>query len=135
MVEVAADRERVYVLDASALLAMLREEPGGEIVEAVIENSLLCAVNWSEVVQKAIAYDLDAEAIRADLEALGLQIVPFTAEDAETAAELWRVTHTHGLSLGDRACLALAGRQKLPALTADRAWGGLPIDLSIECLR
>ncbi len=76
------------------------------------------------------------EGLREDMEALGLLIVPFGFEDAERAAALWSKTTQAGLSLGDRACLALASRLSLPVLTADRAWSSLQdLDISVRVIR
>ncbi len=110
------------VLDASALLAMLHEEPGGDEVEARISEAAISSVNWSEVVQKSLTRGVDVEGMREDLEALGLSIHPFDADDAEAAAELLKKTKEHGLSLADGACLTLAGRHAVEALTTDRVW-------------
>lgn len=129
------DRGTAFVLDASALLAMLQDEPGGEMVEVVLENSVISAVNWSEVVQKARSRGVDTEGFRPEVEALGLTIVPFTSEDGDTAARLWDHTRAAGLSLGDRACLALARRLGIPALTTDRAWSKVPLPVEVELLR
>jgi ribonuclease VapC len=119
-----------YVVDASALLALLHSEPGAEVVEEAVEQAAISTVNWSEVCQRWLAHGVDVSDLRADIEALGLEIVPFTVGDAEQAAELWKATRHLGLSLGDRACLGLARRLGRPALTADRAW--LDTDLGIE---
>lgn len=118
------------VLDASAVLALLHSEPGADVVEEALDHAAISTVNWSEVYQRWIAHDVDVSDLRADTEALGLQIVPFTVDDAEQAAELWSATRHLGLSLGDRACLGLARRLGQPALTADRAW--LDADLGVE---
>lgn len=118
------------VLDASAMLALLHSEPGAEAVEGVLDRAAISTVNWSEVCQPWLAHDVDVVDLRADIEALGVQIVPFSADDAEQAAALWNSTHRLGLSLGDRACLGLARRLGLPAVTADRAW--LDADVGIE---
>lgn len=118
------------VLDASAVLALLHSEPGADVVEEALDHAAISTVNWSEVCQRWIAHDVDVSDLRADTEALGLQIVPFTVDDAEQAAELWSATRHLGLSLGDRACLGLARRLGQPALTADRAW--LDVDLGVE---
>lgn len=123
------------VLDASALLALLHSESGADAVESAIEHAAISTVNWSEVCQRSIAHDVDVSDLRADTEALGLQIVPFTVEDAEQAAELWRVTRHVGLSLGDRACLGLARRLERPALTADRAWLDVELGVEIQTIR
>ncbi len=131
-----ADRRIAYVLDASALLAFLREEPGAAMVEAVLETSILSAVNWSEVVQKALAYGIGVDGMQSDLQALGLAVLPFTPEDGEIAGRLWPATKASGLSLGDRACLALAIRFSVPVLTSDHIWKELRIDgIEVELLR
>lgn len=108
------------ILDASALLAWLQEEPGAEQVEEELFQAAISSLNWSEVLQKSLAKGLDITGLRTDLEALGLTIIPFTAEDAEQAARLWTISSS--LSLADRACLALGIRQALPVWTADRFW-------------
>jgi ribonuclease VapC len=110
------------VLDASALLAYLQRERGHAAVEPVLENSALSAVNLSEVLQKAVASGVSTDGLVSDLEAVGIRVHAFDAEDAACAAELWASTRKLGLSLGDRACLALAKRLHVPAYTADRAW-------------
>jgi PIN domain nuclease of toxin-antitoxin system len=123
------------VLDASAVLALLHSEPGAEAVEEALEHAAISTVNWSEVCRRSIAHDVDTSELRADTEALGVQLVPFSVEDAEQAAALWSATRHLGLSLGDRACLALAGRLERPALTADRAWLDLDLDIDIHAIR
>jgi ribonuclease VapC len=125
--------ERSCVLDASALLAMLQDEPGGEVVQELLETAAISSVNWSEVAQKALDWESDIEGLRLELEALGLQILPFTAAIAETTARLRSNTRQAGLSLGDRACLALAAMLSLPAVTADRIWSdaGLPVEIRV----
>ncbi len=129
------DRSLAFVLDASALLAMLQGERGGERVEAVLEHVVISAVNWSEVVQKAAARGVPVDGLREDLRALGMAVLPFDPVDGEAAAALWPTTRSRGLSLGDRACLALAKRLGIPALTADRVWADLDLPVEIELLR
>lgn len=123
------------VLDASAVLALLHSEPGADAVEQALEHAAISTVNWSEVCQRSIAHDVDVSDLRADTEALGVQLVPFSVEDAERAAELWSATRHLGLSLGDRACLGLAWRLERPALTADRAWLDLDLGVDIRAIR
>ncbi|HEX7183531.1 MAG TPA: type II toxin-antitoxin system VapC family toxin [Thermoanaerobaculia bacterium] len=120
--------DRGWVLDASAVLAMLQEEPGGEVVQDLLGNAVISSVNWSEVIQKALDRQVEINGLRQDLEALGLQVVPFTAPRAERTAFLRATTKHLGLSLGDRACLALAAELGLPAVTVDKIWKDLPID-------
>ena len=98
-------------------------------------QAALSSVNLAEVTQRGVARGLAVEGLTADLEALGVSILPFIAEDAEASAVLWSATHRLGLSLGDRACLALARRLSLPALTADRAWAELQVGIDIRVIR
>ena len=123
------------VLDASALLAYLQGEPGEKVVDRVLEESVISSVNWAEVVQKSIAAEVDVRGMLEDLKALGLQVEPFTAEDGEMAGQLWTQTRQAGLSLGDRACLSLGLRLKVPVLTADRAWTNLNLSLDVQVIR
>ena len=123
------------VLDASALLAWLHAEPGSEEVGEHLADARISSVNWSEVVQKSLARKVNIEGMQEELFALGLSITSFDAIQAETAGRLWSQTQSQGLSLGDRACLALAYEQQLPILTADRAWKRLNLGLEIRLLR
>lgn len=123
------------VLDASALLAALHEEAGGDKVEPLIGRSVISTVNWSEVVQKSMARGVWDDGVRDDLQALGLVIRPFAVEDAEIAAAIYPKTKSRGLSLGDRACLAVGLRLKLPVLTTDRAWKGLGLVVDVRVVR
>ncbi len=123
------------VLDASALLAYLHQEPGWEEVHAVVGESCIGAVNWCEVAQKVKRKGLVVEKARSLLDELGRVITPFSVEQAELAAHLWEKTRRQGLSLADRACLALAMERKAPVLTADRAWAELGLDVEIRLVR
>ncbi len=124
-----------YVLDASAVLAWQYQEPDWEKVEAALEGSVISAVNMLEVTTKAVERGFLAADVRGDLEAYGVQVRPLTAAQADAAAELRPLTRAAGLSLGDRACLALALELQLPVLTADRAWAGLNVGTKIELVR
>lgn len=123
------------VLDASAVLAFLFGEPGGECLAEAVPGGLLSAVNLSEVLGRFARDGHDVHLVGRRLAAAGLEIVPFTAEDAALAASLRPKTDPLGLSLGDRACLALALARGLPALTADRQWAALDIGVEICLLR
>ena len=123
------------VLDASALLAYLRDEPGSDRVDEVLGGAVITSVNWAEVVQKSLSAGVEVEGLRQDLRALGLVVEPFSAGDADTTARLWAQTQRLGLSLADRACLSLGLRLKLPVITCDRAWAELPLPLPIVLLR
>lgn len=123
------------VLDASALLAYLQDEPGGEHVRAVLPRAVMSTVNWTEVIGKAREEGVDTQGLREDLESLGLAFEPFSAVQAEIAGRLRERTRRHGLSLGDRACLALGSDRGVPVCTADRAWKTLHLGVEIETIR
>ncbi|HYN32747.1 MAG TPA: PIN domain-containing protein [Ilumatobacteraceae bacterium] len=110
------------VLDASAILAFLQEEPGSEVVETSMANGSMCgAANWSEVAQKVRAAGRDWDLVRALLVSYEVRVEPVGADDAEWAARRWQAGE--GLSLADRLCLALAERVDVDVLTADATWG------------
>ena len=111
------------VLDASALLVWLQDEPGAD--EVRVEGALVNSVNWSEVLQKADQHGVATADLREELEVLGLRFEAFGVAEGVRAAELWSVTRPHGLSLADRACLATASVHDAVAVTADRAWSGV----------
>ena len=135
MADPPAPADCTCVIDASALLATIHGEPGGELVEGLLEGSCISAVNWSEVVQRAVEDKVPTEGLRTDVEDAGVTIVPFLAEDAERAAELWPRTRNAGLALADRACLALAARLGVPAVTADRSWSEVAAGVEIHTIR
>jgi PIN domain nuclease of toxin-antitoxin system len=121
------------VLDASALLALLKGEPGAErVAEALERGAYLSAVNLAEVLSKLADWGEDPAEAQARMAQVGLlgaavEVLPFTGEDALEVARLRALTRAHGLSFGDRACLALARRLGLPALTMEGAWAGLDL--------
>lgn len=123
------------VLDASALLALILREPGGEQVGATLDGARISAVNLAEVVARLVDLGASAEAAGAAARRLGLAVVPFDGAAALRAGELRTDTRRCGLSLGDRACLALAEAAGLPVLTADRAWAELDLDIEVVLIR
>ncbi|CAN5888514.1 hypothetical protein BH23ACT11_BH23ACT11_16100 [soil metagenome] len=116
-----------YLLDATALLAWLNEEPGGHEVEAILDRTGISTVNLSETLQKSLSRGVDVLGLRSDLEAVGISPVPFEADDAESAAALWLQTRDLGLLIGDRTCLATALKLELPAVTADKVWAKIVV--------
>lgn len=129
------------VLDASAMLAYLFDEAGADLVETALnDRACMGAINWAEVLSKVEDKGHDSEALITTLTTQGLlgntlTILETTAADAQLIARLRPQTKQFGLSLGDRACLALGMRLNLPILTADTAWEGLSLDLSIQQIR
>ncbi len=96
----------------------------------------MSAVNWSEVSQKARSRGVDSGELLRAVSRAGLDVLPLTQVRAESAAGLWSATRDLGLSLADRACLALALELGRPAVTADRAWATLEIEpLDVLCIR
>ena len=124
------------VLDASALLALLHNEKGADRVEEAISNkAVISSVNWAEVIQKVIAKNISIDNLDNELAAVGLSFLSFDRQQASIAGSLWQQTKELGLSLGDRACLALAQQLDLPVLTADKIWQRLDIGVSIQLIR
>jgi PIN domain nuclease of toxin-antitoxin system len=123
------------VLDASAIIAFLRQEPGAAIVGEYLTDGMASAVNIAEVGTRLSDLDMGDAQIRRSISVLGLEIKPFDLEAAYAVAMMRAKTRNKGLSLGDRACLALANQLGIPALTADRVWAELDIDVDIQLIR
>ncbi len=114
------------ILDASAVLAVLNGEPGQKKVIPLLTESAISSVNLTEVAAKLLEAGMDEAGARLAVSVLGIgEIVDFTKDLAWEAARLRPLTKQYGLSLGDRACLALAIKLKLPAVTADKEWSKL----------
>jgi len=122
------------VLDASAVLALLNREPGGERVERYLAEGVMSAVNAAEVLSKLVDAGLTLGEARESLSLLGFRILGFELRDAEAVAALRTRTKSKGLSLGDRACLALGLRLEAVVVTAERSWAGLKIG-QIDAIR
>lgn len=129
------------VLDASAFLAYLQGEPGADVVaEMMLEGAWMSAANWAEVLSKVADAGLEPRELAHRLESEGImggiiKIMPLTGEQAARIGELPKVTRSHGLSLGDRACLALGLELNLPVATADQAWGLLELPVPVRLIR
>lgn len=129
------------VLDASALLAYLGDESGADIVEtALMQGAVMSAVNWAETLSKLVERGQDPDEVTHCLTTQGLlntalYIQPLDKFLACEIAKLRLPTRSFGLSLGDRACLALALQLQLPALTSDSAWANLRLGVFIRLIR
>ena len=124
-----------YVLDASAVLALLNQETGKERVEAVLADSCIGTVNYCEVLGKLIDAGMSEQDARESVEMLNVEVVGFDVDLSRLAAVLRPMTKKLGLSLGDRSCLALALSRRNTAVTAERVWAKLKIGVKIELIR
>lgn len=123
------------VLDASALLAHIGGERGSDMVEEAAASALLSTVNLAEVYSKLMERSLSPEQADAVIYRYGFDVVPFDEDLARRAGALRPATKSLGLSLGDRACLALAERETLPVITTDRSWTKLSLGIEIRVAR
>lgn len=123
------------VLDTSAVLAIVNDEPGAENVRPLVARAMVLSVNIAEIVTKMVDWGLPAEARREILRTFAFRVEVFDEPLAVQAGELHERTRSAGLSLGDRACLALAIREGLPAITADRNWSELDVGVEIHRIR
>ena len=114
-----------FALDSSALIALINEEPGADIVTSGLAASAISTVNLAEVVTKLVERGIDVRDLPQMLVEGKVEIVPFTEAQAFLCGRLRQITRSRGLSLGDRACLALAQERGLTAVTADTAWVGV----------
>jgi ribonuclease VapC len=123
------------VLDASAILAVLRAESGAEQVEMLLSDSLVSVVNEAEVISKLIWRGDSPERALQIVETLPYQVVDLDKRLARRAGAMWELTKRQGLSLADRCCLALAEREGLPAVTTDTVWADVSIGVEIRLIR
>lgn len=124
----------MIVLDASALLAYMFKETGHECVARYIDDACISSVNLSEVAGRLVRDGVDASLFMQKMTETTIEVVPFSEIHALYAANLIPQTRRYGLSLGDRACLALAQERHLVALTADSIWLGLT-DVEVMLVR
>lgn len=123
------------VLDASAMLALLRNEPGAGNVASVVSQACLSAVNLAETLGKMVAYGKPLDDVAYQIDRLRVGVIAFDAEQARLAASLWKATRPAGLSLGDRACLALGLKLGLPVVTAERSWEQCDVGVRVIRIR
>jgi PIN domain nuclease of toxin-antitoxin system len=130
----------MLLLDASAILAYLHDEPGAAQVDQALEqrsDCLMTAANQAELITKCLDRGVADAVVGPMLAELGYQVIPVTVEDGRVAGQLRTATRHLGLSLGDRLCLAAARRLGCTVLTTDRPWLDLaaPLGLDIRCIR
>ena len=128
------------MLDASAVMALLRDEPGSSVVvEAIAAGTTISVVNWAEVLSKVAGEGDDPEMVASRLSVTGEEVViwieALTAADCMEVGRMRPITKAQGLSLADRACLALAERLGVPALTTDREWAKADVAAEVQLIR
>jgi PIN domain nuclease of toxin-antitoxin system len=123
------------VLDASAVLALLNDEAGAGTVKEYLPGAIISTVNLAEVITRLSLLGMPESEIHQALDILGMEVIAFDEDLAYQAGSLSSATKTYGLSLGDRACLALALKSGYPAITSDRAWQDLSVGVDIQVIR
>ncbi len=123
------------VFDSSVVLAWLLREPGSDLILALLPDALLSSVNAAEVQSKLVLRGTELDMAWESIVASVRDVVPFDAALAEAAGSLILKTQAYGLSLGDRACLALGMATKSPVYTADRAWTELRVGVDVRLVR
>jgi PIN domain nuclease of toxin-antitoxin system len=123
------------IMDASAILAFLNQESGSEQIIDLMKNATISTINLSEVIAKLTDIGIPESEILQILSDLRLNIIPFDERQAQIAGMLRPITKPFGLSLGDRACLALGLVLNQPVITADRQWSQLNLKLKIRVIR
>jgi ribonuclease VapC len=135
-----SSRAPTSVLDASVVMALLHDEEGSAtVVEAIAAGTTICVVNWAEVLSKVAGEGDDPEQVASRLNVTGEEVViwieALTAADCMEVGRMRPVTKAQGLSLADRACLALAERLGVPALTTDREWAKVDVAAEVQLIR
>ena len=125
----------LFVLDASALLAVVRDEPGANVVADRMMGALMSTINASEAIMRSVEKGFPFAAVKSLIIYRQINLVPFDWELALKTAELRPATRRHGLSFADRACIALALREQATILTADRVWSELDLPCPVEVIR
>ena len=123
------------VLDASAVLALIKEEPGADRVADAAPRSMISTVNVSEAVAKLVEKGAAPDAAKGIVFSLPMQMADFDAWQAALAGMMWMRGKRAGLSFGDRACLALAESLGVPVLTADKQWKLFDSTIEIRFIR
>jgi ribonuclease VapC len=123
------------VLDASALVAVVKHEPGADRVATALPAAVVAAPNWAEMLEVLGKSGRDADVVGRRFKTVGVEVEPVTEDDAEAVARLARPTANRDLSLGDRFCLAVAERLGRPAYTSDQAWAKAATEAKIVMIR
>jgi PIN domain nuclease of toxin-antitoxin system len=123
------------VLDASAILAVIQNEPGASVVMSALQDAVVLTVNYAEVVSKLVERGATLQDADAAVQKLALSIVDFDLDLARRTGALRAATKNRGLSLGDRACIALGERQRATVVTSDQRWAGAVPGIDVQLIR
>lgn len=123
------------VWDASAVLMVLQSDPGWERLVEEFDQAMIGSINLAEVTGKLIEAGMPVDDVRQSIRSLAFEVIPFTEEHAYLSGLLRPPTRSLGLSLGDRACLAVALAVELPVVTADRRWQELDLGVEVHAAR
>jgi ribonuclease VapC len=123
------------VLDASALIAFLRNEPGADVVRKRVSGAFISTMNYSEVLKKTIEVGGSPDAVRTHVSALPITIVPFDVDQAVSTAALYPVVKPLGLSFADRACLNLGIRFDAVVLTTEKSMARTSAPVKVRLIR
>ena len=123
-----------HVIDTSAIMAILLDEPGQDVASRYVPDGILSAVNFAEILTKCYEKAVPWEIAQTYLTGARVEVVAFDAERALVAAELFARAKKGVLSLGDRACIATAIERNATIVTADRIWE-LDLPCPVELIR
>lgn len=127
--------DKVAVLDASAFMALLRGEAGADMVAGCLPRAVIGAVNQAEVQAKLVSAGMEEQVAWWHIAELKCESVPFDEDQARIAGGMVKITRPYGLSLGDRACLALAIQRQATVYTTNPAWKNLNLGINVEVIR
>ncbi|MBZ5626475.1 MAG: type II toxin-antitoxin system VapC family toxin [Acidobacteriia bacterium] len=125
----------LHILDTSALIALVHHEPGWETVQRVLGNSAVCAIHLTEAITKLIRKGGEPRLVERYLRALPMPVLPWNEELAWESRDLAPLAWTHGISLADRACLAMARHLDAIAMTGDAGWANLDLNVRVALFR
>lgn len=125
----------MIVLDSSALLALLKNEPGAEAVADHLDGALMSTLNVAEVLSKIEEWGGDSSEVLKEIALLPINLIPLSLATATGAARFRPHTKSAGLSLGDRICLALAQERGCEAWTADKRWASVKLGVTVHLIR
>lgn len=124
------------LLDASAIIALIKKEKGFQVVDDILAQSAISTVNFGELISSLAREGIPSADIDLMTENIIPEIIPFDHELSIVAGKLTAITKSKGLSLGDRACIATALQLDLPVYTADKVWADLDIpNLKLKLIR